>query len=238
MDLNFDNHMQTASPITWRPSWRPPRRAASATPAMIRNRRLAYLRRTLRGTDYFSREAVQLRNPLLYRSFFPDAEVPQTSSNRSDYSSNGVVASLFDCMDHEAGQRALEEAITAEEECDSESDEEEADEEVEQMDTDGNAPPNGHVEQDEDRGAWFGRPEVFDPHVPEKERMRELQRLMEERWLDGLDADFDYASVDQDPANNDENQVLRDAEDAWFSAESDEAGADEQPCTDTGILDY
>ena len=45
--------------------------------ALRRNRRLEYLRRVLRQTDYFSASEMQLRRPDLYHSYFTAVPIPE-----------------------------------------------------------------------------------------------------------------------------------------------------------------
>lgn len=54
----------------------------------------------------------------------------------------------------------------------------------------------------------------------EKQHLRmTLVNVMCERFIDGLDRDFDYAAVDEDETYDDLTQIARDAEDSYFDAE-------------------
>ena len=52
-------------------------------------------------------------------------------------------------------------------------------------------------------------------------RVAEFERVMRERFLDGLDENFDYARVDNDPAKDAHwrREMDQDVEDAYFDAD-------------------
>jgi hypothetical protein len=59
--------------------------------------------------------------------------------------------------------------------------------------------------------------------IPEEDRLQlqtEFERMMQERFLAGLDGEFvDYSAIDNDETLDDLATLNRDAEEAWFDAD-------------------
>ncbi|KAJ3368209.1 hypothetical protein GGF31_006795 [Allomyces arbusculus] len=179
------------------------RPASHSGRARVRNRRRMYLDRVLIPSGYFVESAMQLRAPRLYRDMV--SRLPPRPHNDDR---NGIVASLFDCIDAEAATAALAKAEA--------QDDEEVDSDEER----------GHDEQEEEEDVL--------PDVHE-ERVEELRQALIDAWLAGEDVKFDYSVVDSNPEYDDLATMAADDEDAYFDSEEPDCDA---VCTDTGILDY
>ncbi|KNE64442.1 hypothetical protein AMAG_09464 [Allomyces macrogynus ATCC 38327] len=169
------------------PSRRPTSHSARA---QVRNRRRMYLDRVLLPGGYFAESTMQLRAPRLYRDMV--SRLPPRPRNDDR---NGIVASLFDCIDAEAATVALAKGEAQNDE-EADSDEE-----------------KGHEEQEEDE---------IPPDVHE-ERVEELRQAMVDAWLAGEDATFDYSIVDGNAEYDDLATMAADDADAYFDAEEPES---------------
>ncbi|KAI9222993.1 coiled-coil domain-containing protein-domain-containing protein [Blastocladiella britannica] len=193
------------------------------------NRRLYYLRTVMPGSEYFSLAAMYARAPRVYASLFPDLAPPAPEPNAADWPTNGMLGSLLDAVDHEH-TRTVAAGNESEHESDDEDDE-----------------GDGRSDQDKKVPPAPPRAEDLDPVA-----LAEWKRAMEERWLDGLEVDFDYAAVDGNPDLDDVEIQARDAEDAWFAEDDSDSDDPQQHLdqkdqspkkkpltgTDTGELDY
>ncbi|KNE60541.1 hypothetical protein AMAG_05921 [Allomyces macrogynus ATCC 38327] len=162
-----------------------------------------YLDRILLPGGYFAESTMQLRAPRLYRDMV--SRLPPRPHNDDR---NGIVASLFDCIDAEAATAALVNAEARDDE-EVDSDEEKGGDEQEEVE---DVPPDVH-----------------------EERVEEMRLALIDAWLAGEDATFDYSVVDGNPEYDDLTTMAADDEDAYFDSEEPDCDA---VCTDTGILDY
>ncbi|ORZ38258.1 coiled-coil domain-containing protein-domain-containing protein [Catenaria anguillulae PL171] len=207
----------------------------------VRNRRFTYLHQTLLASDYFTPQAMHLRNPMLFKSMFPELDGPPRpagAGSAAEFPSNGVIASLFDAMDHERAVEVEKEAEgrAGEVETDSDSDEEEPESGYEAQASEAQSGEQAPPVSANDGHETAGGGEDHDAAC----RMAELIRTMAERWLDGYDADFfDYSTVVDNNSDYDNvDQVNQDAQETWFDQVDAEDSNSNVHCTDTGELDY
>lgn len=76
--------------------------------------------------------------------------------------------------------------------------------------------------------------------VSKEEAYAQWKEVMEWRFLNGEDTDFDYSSVDDNERMDDRRQIERDAEDAYFDSEEPSRDDDEvkELQGETGIQDF
>lgn len=155
-----------------------------------RNRRYRWMQSMLKQNhDYFATETMRQRNPLLFEQIC-GSDLSLTERSQ-DRSDCRLSSIILDHLDLDRARekRRFQAQSQPEEEFDSENDEEES----------------------------LGDTRVS---TQEKERLRtEFRELMCQQFLNGRDADFDYAQVDHDPTWDDWDVLDREAEEAYFDAD-------------------
>ncbi|KAJ3348112.1 hypothetical protein GGF32_006395 [Allomyces javanicus] len=151
-----------------------------------------YLDRILLHGEYFAESTMQLRAPRLYRDMV--SRLPPRPHNDDR---NGIVASLFDCIDAEAATAALAKAEAQDDE---------------------------EVDSDREKGEEEQEEEEVPPDVHE-ERVEELRQALIDAWLAGEDPTFDYSVVDGNSEYDDLATMAADDEDAYFDSEEPDCDA-------------
>lgn len=182
----------------------PPRENArqqkSALHTLSLNRRYEYLKRQLRHSDYFSDEAMQLREPELYEQFV-GRHVPASEKNKPFENDVTLVNRILSNIDRKYVSDRLDEQRQIEEEQFEEEEEEESENEDE---------VSVRKEKEDDVEMHDGNREAFDDKLRDKaedgdeieedieediedmivfreEKRQELVRLLEEKFLAGKD---------------------------------------------------
>eukprot|EP00051_Salpingoeca_urceolata_P034501 m.25365 g.25365 ORF g.25365 m.25365 type:complete len:396 (+) comp7862_c0_seq1:34-1221(+) len=231
-------------------------RSSHATP-LVRNRRLRYMTTRLEGTSYFGDEEMEQRAPWLFEQYITQhLSAAERAQRAKDAECAPLFSVLLDQMASkrnrerkELQQQAADDAFE-EEEDDWDMDEEGGQEKSNDtaaaaaaghgMDGVVDGGIKGATSVDEATAAVVGmdigddgsgaadedpREEAF---LEQRALYRdEFVRVMKERFLAGLDAEFfDYGPIDRDPALDDLEMRSRDSEDAWFD---DDEGYDLPP---------
>ena len=171
------------------------------------NRRLKAVSELTANTDYFSEEVMQERNPLLYEQtigqYLGEDEIEQRLADSSKRSDCTLSSLILTNMSRKMVTDKLKRQIEAEE-CQIEEEEDE--------------------EQDEEEEKEFTSSYSIsvDPHLAEAEKKmlkQEFLVAMQQSFLRGEDADFDYTSVDQNESYDDFSAMAQDDEDSYFDSE-------------------
>eukprot|EP00045_Choanoeca_perplexa_P015658 m.200089 g.200089 ORF g.200089 m.200089 type:complete len:287 (-) comp17049_c0_seq6:3015-3875(-) len=191
--------------------------------ARVKNRRFAKMQQLMKETDYFNNEEMKLRAPWLYDSMVGKYVTDSNIEERVDAMAKGTWAEQL--ISQLNGQHAsfrlnceVEHAKATRPEMEDE-DEEATMAEVEPVALDAAPTDDDITFGDEDMETR----ELRRTALPEEERLRlqtEFERMMQERFLAGLDSEFvDYATIDTDETLDDLKTLTRDAEEAWFDAD-------------------
>ncbi|ORE04744.1 hypothetical protein BCV72DRAFT_10000 [Rhizopus microsporus var. microsporus] len=192
------------------------RQQKSALHTLSLNRRYEYLKRQLRHSDYFSDEAMQLREPELYEQFV-GRHVPASEKNKPFENDVTLVNRILSNIDRKYVSDRLDEQRQIEEEQ-FEEEEDTDDEDIKMKDIQ-EAPSSiasertgeaddGNIEEVEDE-------DIEAVMQYREEQRQELIRLLEEKFLAGKD-DFDYTAVDYNEEYDDLDQQERDIQDKYF----------------------
>ncbi|KAI8143993.1 coiled-coil domain-containing protein-domain-containing protein [Fennellomyces sp. T-0311] len=186
--------------------------------SIIKNRRYEYLKQHLRGSTYFSDESMQQHDPVLYEHFVGQ-HLTDEERLRPYGEEDNLVERILGNMDRNDAHEKVEKQKEIDNEQFEEEDDGSSDEDEEMKDVD---------DQDIEQVMTF-----------REEQRNELVRLLEERFLSGKDAQFDYEKVDQNEAYDDVAQQEQDIQDQYFDDEvSDSAPRDSRSSVYTGELDY
>lgn len=184
-------------------------RTSRARLKTIKNRRYVHLEQLMCGSDYFSDEEMQQRDPLLFEyyigQFLSEEEKLQIGENKSEMKLSEMILKNIDV---DQRTRLLMEQRSREqdqlEESDSSSDEDIAD-------TTG----SGSV-------TFAPMKLSLKPETAVREKLmlrREFLSVMQTSFLEGRDKDFDYPKVDQNEQYDSLEMRGRDIEDSYFDAE-------------------
>ncbi|KAI8070850.1 coiled-coil domain-containing protein-domain-containing protein [Gongronella butleri] len=222
----------------------------------IHNRRYNYLVHHLRPDGYFDENDVRLREPVLFEEHIGQFMTPEERA--APYPDD---MTLMDRIFHGIDRRYVQDQWDREKQRQRQQlPEEESDEDDAEDDQDDDAGKDGGendvvmtdvqssssknlsinkraAQQDENDGddsdQEEGETDLSGVDLVQRERWNELTQLLEERWLDGLDINFDYAQVDDNPDYDDLRQLNQDMQDDYFDTE--EAVG---PSHDTGMQDF
>lgn len=204
----------------------------------IKNRRYGALNKLICDDSYFSETEMMRRNPLLYEQLVGQymSEEEKKKRDNIDTANITLIGVLMEGIDREATrekkreQREYEDSVMEEEdeEDDQEMKEEEDEEKVDKVTKWGEFEPTPS-------GFRPKTPELKDVYINSTERKilkDEFYSIMYQNFIDGKDADFDYASID----NNEEYDNIElkncDAEEKYFDSESPEEAPNETTKTD------
>ncbi|CEI94836.1 hypothetical protein G6F70_007818 [Rhizopus microsporus] len=204
----------------------PPRENArqqkSALHTLSLNRRYEYLKRQLRHSDYFSDEAMQLREPELYEQFV-GRHVPASEKNKPFENDVTLVNRILSNIDRKYVSDRLDEQRQIEEEQFEEEEEDTDDEDIKMKDvqkTPSNIASEGTGEADDGNIEEVEDEDIEAVMQYREEQRQELIRLLEEKFLAGKD-DFDYTAVDYNEEYDDLDQQERDIQDKYFDEDDD-----------------
>ena len=171
------------------------------------NRRLKAFSELSANTDYFTEEAMQERNPLLYEQtigqYLSEDEIEQRLADSSKRSDCTLSSLILTNMNRKMVTDKLRRQIEAEE-C-----------QIEEEDDDDD-------EEEEEKEIISSYSISADPHLAETEKKllkHEFLIAMQQSFLRGEDTDFDYTSVDQNEMYDDFSAIAQDDEDSYFDSE-------------------
>lgn len=176
----------------------------------IKNRRYVHLEQLMSGSDYFSEEEMQQRDPLLFEYYIGQflSEEERLKIGEEDKSEMKLSSMILKNMEVDQRTRLLKEQRSREqdqlEESDSSSDEDIAD-------TVGSG------------SATFAPMKLsLKPETALREKLmlrREFLSVMQTSFLEGRDKDFDYSKVDNNEQYDSLEMRGKDSEDSYFDAE-------------------
>ncbi|KAI8636456.1 coiled-coil domain-containing protein-domain-containing protein [Parasitella parasitica] len=196
----------------------------SAMQLVAHNRRFEFLQRKLRGSDYYSDESIQLREPVLYDHYIGQY-IPAREKAKPFDNDMTLVNRIFSNMDRKFVDDFLyDQKIRDEEQFEEEDDDDEEIEtekptpivltkkKSEDVEMKGSVISNDdQKEQDEE-----DTEDTTEAQTEFREEQRaELIRLLEEKFLDGKD-DFDYEKVDYNEDYDNLQQLEQDMQDRYF----------------------
>lgn len=197
---------------------------AALSHATIHNRRFAYMKLQLRDTAYFSDEAMQQRDPVLYEQYIGQHLTEREKAAPYGNDVNLVQRILTNIDRHYADEQVKQQHDIENEQFEEEEEEEEEEESDDESDTVMQSAPSSASTAATPALVTAARPEhdmltpnsdenvldalpseqAQDPELTQsmlafrEEQRLEFVRLMEERFLAGKDPDFDYTQVDLD----------------------------------------
>ena len=185
-------------------------RTSRALSKAVKNRRYVRLEQLMNGSDYFSDEEMQRREPLLFEYYIGQflSEEEKLTIGGEDKSDMKLSSMILKNMEVNQRISLLQEQRSREqgqlEESDCSSDEDTAD-------TGGDA------------SVTFAPMELSEkPDTAAREKLmlrREFLSAMQAKFLEGRDSDFDYSKVDYDEQYDCLEIRQRDSEDSYFDAE-------------------
>ncbi|XP_070578147.1 coiled-coil domain-containing protein 97-like [Ptychodera flava] len=201
----------------------------------VRNRRYEAMKKLMDDGTYFSEDAMQERDPLMYEQYvgqYLTAEEKEQRHKKIDQADLRFSTILMDFMDRKAVEELLQrqkkaedDAMEEEEEEDSESEDDEDDmvtdkTQVKSRDLDS----DDDAEDEEEQGATASTYQPVPATDEEKSMLRhEFMRNMQLRFIQGQDRDFDYGSVDTNVEYDSLDIREHDEEESYFD--------DEEPST-------
>lgn len=141
---------------------------------IVSNRRYEYLKRHLRKSSYFSDEAMQQREPVLYEQYVGQYQSEQEKTMPFANDVTLVQRVLSNIDRHYANEQVRKQKIIEEEQFEEEEESEEEEDDIPMSEDDRNQPDTQHDE------AEF-----------RASQRQELVRLLEERFLAGKDVSDD-----------------------------------------------
>ncbi|CAH2314249.1 coiled-coil domain-containing 97 [Pelobates cultripes] len=182
----------------------------------IRNKRYAALQKLITAGEYFSDEQMRERDPLMYEHYIGQyqSEEEIMSQNRKDMSQATCLSDvLLDSCQEEALQRRLEAQRQLEDDCMEEEEDEDEEDEKEESELQS----DGEQAMDSEERALM---------------REEFISRMHQRFLDGMDRDFDYSEVDENPDFDNLDIVTHDEEERYFDDNDDD---DDMEATETEV---
>lgn len=155
---------------------------------LAQNRRYEFLQRTLRHSDYFSDENMQLRDPVLYEQFV-GRHIPVQEKTKPFDNDVTLVDRIYSNMDRRYVNDRLErQKIVDEEQFEEEEEEEESDEELIERSTPTLITKSKEKEVDTEEMDTNSDTDDIEDMITYREQKRlELVKLMEEKFLAGKD---------------------------------------------------
>lgn len=185
-------------------------RTSKACSKAVKNRRYVCLEELMNNSKYFSEEEMQQREPLLFEyyigQFLSEEEALKIGENKSEMKLSSMIIKNMEVDKRmELLRRQKREEADQLEESDSSSEEDEA------MDS-------------TERGKRHLAPMELSvtPETATRERLmlrREFLSVVQARFLEGKDEDFDYSTVDHNEQYDSLNLRERDIEDDYFDTE-------------------
>lgn len=183
----------------------------------IKNRRYKFLQQLEEKGEYFTKENMKLRNPALYYHYVGK----YTKEEQAPYQDSDT---LLERLLHDSDLCKAQAVM----------DEERAKEKIHIVNEDESENISEHESESEEEGLIAGvddkkEKEIEDVEMEEEEGeideerkdeyYKEFEAIMKRRFLDGLDKDFDYKTVDYNQELDDFQQISRDAEEKYFDSD-------------------
>ncbi|KAG0173653.1 hypothetical protein DFQ28_008005 [Apophysomyces sp. BC1034] len=206
---------------------RRPKPRNSRLHTLVHNRRYEYLKRHLRASSYFEDETMQLRAPVLYEQYIGQyiSEAEKTAPFASDVN---LVQRILKDIDRDYVNEQVKMQKGIDEEQFEEEEEEDEDDAMEESET-----PIDTDQTTDEKGKKVESISTF-----QQSQRDEFVRLMEERFLDGQDTDFDYSVVDYNEAYDDLDEQERDIQERYFDRTELDDETPPPSSIYTGQLDY
>lgn len=180
----------------------------------VKNRRYEAMKKLVTEGEYFSYDEMKYRDPLLYEQLvgqFLSSKEIQDQVDKSDLRFSSILLKHMDQLDENKlyyQQKEKEESQMEETDDEDEDDEEEMEEEI--------------CTDEEAEDVVDGEPKKKISSSKKHELKEEFLRIMQERFLSGQDADFDYSKVDNNEEYDDLDVLNRDAEEEYFAFEDND----------------
>ncbi|KAK7504286.1 hypothetical protein BaRGS_00004590 [Batillaria attramentaria] len=186
----------------------------SHSAVIVKNRRFAAMQELEAGGEYFSEDEMKHREPLLYEQmvgqYLTEEEQQQKADDALDPSDCRLSTILLKHMEN-VQEKSLYKQQKDKEECQEEESEESSEEDEDKEDAD------SEMEEDEEI------PEISNERATDiwRQQLRsEFKSLMQEKFMSGKDADFDYSKIDSNPEYDSLTAEGQDDEDRYFFTEN------------------
>jgi len=199
----------------------------------VKNRRFAYMNQYLRGTSYFSQEAIKERHPLLYEQFYgADAQKPFEQEEKL---SERLYKNMEMDIISERKKSQMRNAGLAVDDSDSDSEEDDNDEGIgfeADLDDIKNDPFIGYSAAQLALFSEEDRQEILMRHsrmygTAQERKNRELVKITEQKYLAGEDYEFvNYKDIDNNEMYDDLEQLERDEQEIYFTGDNIESDDD------------
>lgn len=186
---------------------------------VVKNRRYEAMKELMMQGDYFSDDEMKFRDPYLYDQmvgqYLTDDEI-RAKVDKSDLTFSSILIKHMDIIDE--NKRFQEDKDMEEGQEEEEEDEEESgdDEDLEIQDTKHSAAGDLQDEEEDNQK----------PKISEERRQElkdEFLTLMQERFMNGEDRQFDYSKVDSNENYDNLTTINYDAEERYFDDEDPES---------------
>ncbi|XP_045187458.2 coiled-coil domain-containing protein 97-like [Mercenaria mercenaria] len=184
---------------------------------IVKNRRYEAMKELISEGEYFSDEEMKFREPYLYEQMigqYLTQEEIQGKVDKSDLTFSSILLKHIDQLDENVRFGQAKDKEEGQEEEEEESDEEEEMEfenDKTKMENDDDGSKN-----DED-----DTPKISDEQ--KRELKAEFLTIMQEKFLNGEDKNFDYSKVDTNDTYDDLTVLNADAEEKYFDDEDPES---------------
>jgi len=184
---------------------------------VIKNRRYQAMEELMDEGEYFSLNEMKWRNPLLFEQmvgrYETIAEQDAREINKKDLKFSSIL--LNHLVDADATQKRYTE-MKETEDCQEEEEDEssEDEEEMENSNTDGGEEKERNEEIDKDQELEKEEPKISE--VDKGYLKAEFLRMMQESFMSGGDAEFDYSAVDSNADYDPLDILSHDAEEKYF----------------------
>ncbi|KAI9486236.1 MAG: coiled-coil domain-containing protein-domain-containing protein [Benjaminiella poitrasii] len=185
-------------------------RLRSSLRQVAQNRRYQYLRRVLRGSEYFSDDVVQLREPVLYEQYVA-RYVPVLEQKKPFEDDVTLVDRILSNIDRKyVAEQVQQQKVKEDEQFEEEEDEQSEEEEEPSITT--LKGKEKSVKMDDSQDDDDEEEEIEDLVEFREQKRLELIRLLEEQFLAGKDK----ASLDYNEEYDDLQQQEQDIQDKYF----------------------
>lgn len=213
---------------------------------MKRNRRFEALKRLEAQGSYFSEAEMEKREPLLYHQLVGQflSEKERSEKRTKDAAKDEVIPTFSNFLIHKMEMDEVDDLRKSQQEAEdslnnqTSSDDENSNHSMEEQEVE--APRWGDDWIDAEKKKQkknFKKKKEKKIHLSSKEKgllLDEFRTIMQSKFLNGMDLDFDYTAVDTNPEYDCLQVRSQDEEEKYF----DEETCDNDVCTDTGIEDY
>ncbi|XP_005095908.1 coiled-coil domain-containing protein 97 [Aplysia californica] len=198
------------------------KRCADTNHNMVKNRRYQALQKLVDEGEYFSQNEMKWRDPLLFEQmvgqYETEAEQDAREIDRSDLKFSSI---LLKHMDANTNKQLYDKMKEMEDGQDEEEEESSDEDDMEKNDTEGEMDEEEVEDLEKDRELEDDESEISE--ADRSHLKTEFLRIMQERFLSGQDANFDYGAVDSNTDYDSLDILGHDAEEKYFDAEDPES---------------